>query len=221
MQLAAAEARLARSARVPDLGLLMGARRTRAVNGVGLMMGVSTKLPLWSGAGTQADAAEAHDRAARLARAKSRGASPWTTSRCAPGATRPGPGTRAARPGPAGSRLRARADRGGVSCGGVSGLEPIEARRALREVDLFLIDVRGELRARVPNSRAGAHGHWRARLARRPNDDATPVDSHAQAGGPGPDPGSVRPHPRAFSGGRHIRLRPGRQGRRWPRGTRR
>ncbi len=66
VQLAAAEARLAQSARVPDLGVLMGVRRLEEERGVGLMMGVSTKLPLWSGAGAEADAALAHDRAARL-----------------------------------------------------------------------------------------------------------------------------------------------------------
>lgn len=146
VQLAAAEARLARSARVPDLGLLMGVRRLEAENGVGLMMGVSTKLPLWSGAGTQADAAEAHDRAARL-RAREvarRLAVDYESMRARRDATADQERALRDQVRPV---LASALEQIEVAyrAGRVSGLEPIEARRALREVDLFLIDVRGEL----------------------------------------------------------------------------
>ncbi len=145
-QLAAAEARIARSASVPDLGLLMGVRRLEEENGVGLMVGVSTKLPLWSGAGTEADAADARNRAARL-RAQEvtrRLTVEYESIRARRDATAAQERALRDQVRPALASALEQIDVA-YRAGRVSGLEPIEARRSLREVDLALIDVQGDL----------------------------------------------------------------------------
>lgn len=154
-RLAEAEARLARASRTPDLELGIGVRRLEETGGTGVILGVATTLPFWNPGRGEVAAADADQRAAGL-RARGRARSleaefAGMRGRLAAALDYERALREEVRPAIASALEQIEA---AYRAGRVSGLESVEAQRALWEVDLTVVDARSEVaRTRAELSR--------------------------------------------------------------------